>query len=87
MEVSTVALSQVRRHITVSTAEILAARFGPLMTLANLSETLARSREGLRISLRTECEFSRRVNATRVRLGRRVYFSTVKIAEIIGIND
>lgn len=71
----------------MSTAEILIARFGPLMTLANLSETLARSREGLRISLRAESDFSRRVNATRVRLGRRVYFSTVKIAEIIGLDE
>jgi integrase len=50
-------------------------------------EAVSRSEEGLRISLRSDTEFSRQVNAARKRLGRRVYFSTEKIAEIIGLSQ
>jgi hypothetical protein len=70
----------------VSTAEILVAQYGPLLTLAQLAKILDRSAEGLRISLRSENEFSSQVNGARIRLGRRVYFSSVKIAAIIGID-
>jgi hypothetical protein len=72
--------------ITVSTSEILVAKYGALLTLQNLAATLSRSPEGLRLSLRSDSDFARQVNAARVRLGRRVYFSTLKIAAIIG-ND
>jgi hypothetical protein len=51
-----------------------------------LAKILSRSEEGLRISLRSDTEFSRQVNAARKRFGRRVYFSTEKIAEIIGLS-
>jgi hypothetical protein len=70
----------------VSTAEILITQYGPLLTLAQLAKILDRSAEGLRISLRSQSEFSCRVNEARIRLGRRVYFSNVKIAAIIGID-
>jgi hypothetical protein len=70
----------------VSTSEILIAQYGPLLTLAQLAKVLDRSAEGLRVSLRCENEFARKVNTTRVRLGRRVYFSSVKIAAVIGID-
>ncbi len=70
----------------MSTAEILVAQYGPLLTLAQLAKILDRSAEGLRISLRSENDFALKVNAARVRLGRRVYFSSVKIAAVIGID-
>lgn len=53
------------------------------MTLAQLAATLARSIEGLRFGLRSDSDFSRQVNAARVRFGRRVYFHTVKIASVL----
>ena len=59
---------------------------GPLLTTGQLAKILSRSEEGLRISLRSDTEFSRQVNAARKRLGRRVYFLTEKIAEIIGLS-
>ena len=68
------------------TAEILVAKYGPLLTVVQLAKILDRSSEGLRISLRSESDFARQVNAARVRLGRRVYFSSVKIAAVIGID-
>jgi hypothetical protein len=67
----------------VSTAEILIAKYGPLMTLAQFASTLGRSVEGTRFGLRCDSDFSRKVNAARVRLGRRVYFNTVKIAAVL----
>jgi hypothetical protein len=70
----------------MSTTEMFFSSTGPLMTLAQLAKILDRSVEGLRISLRSETEFAQKINATRVRLGRRVYFSTAKIAPIIGID-
>ena len=70
----------------MSTAEILITQYGPLLTLAQLAKILDRSAEGLRISLRSQSEFSCRVNEATIRLGRRVYFSSVKIAAIIGID-
>jgi hypothetical protein len=51
---------------------------GPLLTTGLLAKILSRSEEGLRISLRSDTEFSRQVNAARKRFGRRVYFSTEK---------
>lgn len=53
------------------------------MSLSDLSATLKRSIEGVRYGLRTESEFYRRINACRVRFGRRVYFYTVKIAAVL----
>jgi hypothetical protein len=67
----------------LSTAEILVSKFGPLMTLTQLAGTLSRSAEGLRFGLSTDSDFSRKVNAARVRYGRRVYFHTVKIAAVL----
>jgi hypothetical protein len=58
-------------------------KYGPLMTLADLALMLHRSYDGLRMSLRSRSELSDDINAARVRMGRRVYFSTVKIAAII----
>jgi hypothetical protein len=69
----------------VSTADILVSQYGPLLTIAQLAGILNRSTDGLRISLRSQNPFSRAVNAARIRLGRRVYFSTTKIAAIIEV--
>jgi hypothetical protein len=70
----------------LSTEEILITQYGPLLTLAQLAKILNRSVEGLRIGLHSETEFSKKINAARVRLGRRVYFSSVKIAAAINID-
>ena len=67
----------------MSTAELLYNQYGPLITLAQLAKILNRSVEGLGITLRTPSPFSDSINAARLRLGRRVYFSTPKIAAIV----
>lgn len=63
--------------------EVLTKQYGPLMSIAQLAACLDRSAEGLRISLRTESEWSKSINATKLKLGRRVYFRTAEIALVL----
>jgi hypothetical protein len=53
--------------------EALVNRFGAILSLTNLASVLDRSPEGLRISLRAPNDWVNRINATKFRLGRRVY--------------
>jgi hypothetical protein len=63
--------------------EVLVKQYGPLLSLAELAMILDRSPEGLRISLRSSGEWVSRINAARLRLGRRVYFRTSEIANVL----
>ena len=63
--------------------EALTKQYGPLLSVAQLAQVLHRSAEGLRISLRTESEWSKPVNAAKLKLGRRVYFRTAEIALVL----
>jgi hypothetical protein len=71
----------------LSEIEIFLKQYGPLMTLLELAEVLDRSPEGLRISLRNSDPFSKAVNGSRKKLGRRVYFATSKIAIVLGLES
>jgi hypothetical protein len=65
--------------------EVLTEKHGCLLTLATLAKVLERSPEGLRISLRStnSNEWSRRLNSARIKIGRRVYFRTSEVAQIL----
>ena len=63
--------------------EALTERYGPLMSVAQLATVLDRSAEGLRISLRSDTDWSRPINAANLKLGRRVYFRTAEISMIL----
>lgn len=63
--------------------EALTQTYGPLLTVSQLAKVLDRSAEGLRIGLRTDSDWTRRVNSTKIKLGRRIYFKTSGIAEIL----
>lgn len=63
--------------------EILIKEYGPLLSVAQLAKVLNRSTEGLRISLRSESDWSRAVNAAKLKLGRRVYFRTSEIVKVL----
>lgn len=63
--------------------DVLTNQYGPLMSLAQLADCLHRSAEGLRISLRSESDWSRPINASKFKLGRRVYFRTAEIALVL----
>lgn len=63
--------------------EALMNQYGPLLSVVQLATILHRSSEGLRISLRTESDWSKRINSAKLKLGRRVYFRTAEIALVL----
>lgn len=63
--------------------EALNKEYGPLLSVAQLAKVLNRSAEGLRISLRTESDWSKPLNAAKLKLGRRVYFRTAEVANVL----
>ncbi len=53
------------------------------MTLGDLAEVLKRSVDGLRVCLNKQSPYYRSISATRVYLGRRLYFSTSAVGAIL----
>lgn len=67
-----------------ATLATLKERYSVLMTLDQFAEILDRSPEGLRISLSTSrSNWAQHINATKVHIGRRIYFRTEAIARLI----
>lgn len=62
-------------------------RYGPLLTLTQLAEILNRSTDGMRMALREASPYATRINAAKVRIGRRIYFRTPEIAQVLGGAD
>jgi len=70
----------------MTTAEETSTKqYGPLLSITQLAALLDRSPDGLRITLRSSGEWVSKINATRLRLGRRVYFRTAEVADVLGI--
>ncbi|MEQ5858407.1 DNA-binding protein [Halomonas sp. EF61] len=67
----------------MTTEEQLLERYGPLLSLTDLSELLKRSPDGLRISLQSQSEFALKWNAAKSKVGRRVYFRATDVAGLI----
>ena len=67
----------------MSVEEHLTKLYGPLLTIVQLAKLLHRSAEGLRISLRSSSEWAGAINATKLKLGRRVYFRTSGVARLL----
>jgi len=67
----------------MTTEEQLLERYGPLLSLTDLSELLKRSSDGLRISLQSQSEFAVKWNAAKRKVGRRVYFRATDVAGLI----
>jgi hypothetical protein len=63
--------------------EILVKEYGPLMSLSELAMILDRTPAGLRSSLRSSGDWINGINAARLRLGRRIYFKTSEIANVL----
>ena len=63
--------------------DILIKQYGALLSIAQLAKVLDRSPDGLRISLRSHSELSAKINTTRIKVGRRVYFKTAEIARFL----
>jgi hypothetical protein len=71
------------RETAMTIEEVLVNQYGPLLSLTELAMILDRSPDGLRISLRSSGEWVSRINAARLRLGRRIYFRTSEIANVL----
>ena len=67
----------------MTTEEQLLKRYGPLLSLTDLSDLLKRSPDGLRISLRSQSEFANKWNSAQRKVWRRVYFKASDVAELI----
>jgi hypothetical protein len=65
--------------------ESMMQQYGPLLSITQLAAILDRTPEGLRITLRSSGEWVNKINSTRLQLGRRVYFRTSEIAEVLGM--
>lgn len=63
--------------------KILIETYGALLSIAQLARILDRSKEGLRISLRSDTVWAAKINSAKLKLGRRVYFKTTDIAQIL----
>lgn len=66
--------------------ETLISKYGPVLSIVQLAAVLDRSPEGLRISLTTKSDWSEKLNAARLKIGRRVYFRTAEIAAFLSGN-
>lgn len=69
--------------MTTTTEQILVSKYGPLLTLVQVGELLNRSADGLRMSLRGDSDFAKRMQSARRKIGRRLYFKAVDLAKII----
>lgn len=68
----------------MDTRAALFEQYGPLITYAELAKLLDRSCIGLRNSLsRRDTEISKLLGVAKVRVGRRVYFRTAQIADVL----
>ena len=69
----------------MTTEETLIKQYGPLLSINQFAGILDRSPDSLRTALRSSGGWVNKINATRLRLGRRLYFSTVAVADVLGI--
>lgn len=67
----------------MSTEIFLLEKYGPLLSLGQLASLLNRSADGLRLSLRQNGELSQKFNPARKKIGRRVYFRSALIAQVL----
>jgi len=71
--------------MTMTAEETLIKQYGPLLTINQLAGILDRSPGGLRTAPGSSGEWVNKINATRLRSGRRLYFRTVEVADVLGI--
>lgn len=70
-------------NVTQQMTDILTDKYGPFLSINQLAEVLDRSPKGLRITLQQDSLVSKQLEPAKTRVGRRVYFNVVSIAEIM----
>lgn len=71
----------------MSVEDYLVERFGLLMSISDLADLLGRSPDGVRVSLYTDTEVSRKLKPTMVKVGRRVYFRTLQVKDVLSLDN
>lgn len=69
--------------MNTNTESFLLQKYGPLLSLVQLAGLLDRSVDGLRLSLRQDGEMAAKFNPARKKIGRRVYFRSVVVAQVL----
>lgn len=67
----------------METEKYMLGKFGPLMSIDQLSEVLHRPRDGLRVSLLRATPWAKKINSCRLKIGRRLYFRTSDVARLL----
>jgi hypothetical protein len=71
--------------MTMTTEETLIKQYRPLLNINQLAAILDYSPDGLRTTLRSSGEWVSKIDATLLRLGRRLYFRAVEVVDVLGI--
>jgi len=74
---------EVSSHIKRSTFEVLVSKHGPLMKIDEVASLFHKSTDAIRIILSRDSSLSRSLNEAKNRYGRRIYFRTEKIADVV----
>jgi hypothetical protein len=69
--------------LQMNAEQFLLEKYGPVLSLSQLAGLLDRSTDGLRLSLLSNSDLSRKLNPARLKIGRRVYFQTLLVARVI----
>jgi hypothetical protein len=71
--------------MTMTAEETLIKQYRPLLGINQLAAIQDRSQDGLRTTPRSSGEWVNKINATHLRPGRRMYFRTIEVADVLGI--
>ena len=69
--------------VAAGLASSMFEKYGPLITLAQLAQILDRSADGMRMTLREASPYAMQLNMAKVRIGRRIYFRTPDVAQLL----
>lgn len=67
----------------MTTEELIAAKYGPLLSVVQVADLLNRTPAGLRVTLCRSGDLSDRLRECRVRIGRRVMFRVTDLAKML----
>lgn len=67
----------------MTTEQHLIDTYGPLITLDQLARLLHRSRDGLRLTLRSSSDLAQSLRPGRMKMGRRVLYRAEQVAKVL----
>lgn len=73
-------------NLHMTTEEYLLNSFGPLMSIPDIAILLGRSPDGIRVSLYSDTDISRKLKPAMIRIGRLVYFRTMQINDALNLD-